>query len=143
MIGRDLQLGDDLVDDGACAAGAFVIHAGNLLLAPAAGVFLEDDDLCVLPAEFDDRIHLGVKLLDGERDGVDLLHELCADQLGQAVAARTGDEDAGVAGSDAKLALHACGETPAAFPAGGSRDVDNRARQSGRCAGPTPPPLPW
>ena len=86
LIG-DLQLGHNLVDDGSGAAGALVVHGGNLLLAPTSDGVLEDDDLGVLSAEFDDRIHLRVQLLDRQRDGIDLLHEFCADQLGKRVAA--------------------------------------------------------
>ncbi len=108
--GGNLQLGIDLVDDGARAAGALVVHRGNLLLAAGVLVFLEDDDLGVLAAELDDRVHFGMELLDRERNGGDFLHELCADQVGQRAAARAGDEDAAIVRSDADFVLHALEE---------------------------------
>ncbi len=96
-----LQLGVDLVDDRAGPAGALVVHRRDLLLASALRVVLEDDDLGVLPAELDHGVHLGVELLDGERDGRHFLHELGADERRQRGATRTGHEDAAVAGADA------------------------------------------
>ena len=82
LHGGNFQLGIDFVDDRASPAGALVIHRGNLFLAAGLFVVFEDDDLGVLPAELDDRIHLGMHLLDGERDCRDFLDELCADPVG-------------------------------------------------------------
>ena len=79
LLGGDPQLGVDLVDDRAGAAGALVVHRRDLLLPAGLRVFLEDDDLGVLAAQLDDRADLRVELLDRQRDGVDLLDELGAD----------------------------------------------------------------
>src|SRR5262249_44517923 len=57
-------------------------------------VLLEDDDLGVLATELAYAAHVGVQLLDGERDRVDLLHELRAEVRTQRRAARAGDEGA-------------------------------------------------
>jgi hypothetical protein len=43
---------------------------GNFLLAAGLLVVLEDDDLGILSAQLDDRIHFGMQLLDGERNAV-------------------------------------------------------------------------
>ena len=110
LVGGDVQLGVDLVDDGAGAAGALVVHRRDLLLAAGVGIFLEDDDLGVLAAQFDDRAALGVELLDRERHGVDFLHELGADQRGNAAATAAGNENAAVAADDADFLFHALEE---------------------------------
>ena len=110
LRGGNLQLGIDLVDDRARAAGALVVHRRNLLLAAGVLVLLEDDDLRVLPAQLDDRVHLGMQLLHGQRNRGDFLHELGADQVGQRAAARAGDEDAAVVRSNADFLLHALEE---------------------------------
>ena len=106
----NLQLGVDLVDDGAGTAGALVVHRRNLLLAAGVLVFLEDDDLRVLAAELDDGVDFGMELLDRERNRSDFLHELGADQVGQRAATRAGDEDAAIVRSDADFILHALEE---------------------------------
>ena len=108
--GGNLELGVDLVDDRAGAAGALVVHRGDLLLAAGLFVVLEDDDLGVLAAQLDDRVHLGVQLLDGERDGVDFLDKLRADHLGDGAAARSGDKDAGVVGRHTGVGFHTAQE---------------------------------
>ncbi len=110
LCGGNLQLGVDLVDDRARTAGALVVHRRNLLLAAGVLVFLEDDDLGVLAAEFDDGVDFGVELLDRERNRSDFLHELCADQIGQRAATGAGDEDAAIVRSDADFILHALEE---------------------------------
>ncbi len=94
LVGGNPELGVDLIDDRAGAAGALVVHRGKFLLAARLGIFFEDDDLGILAAELDDRATLGVHLLHGERNGVDFLYELGAEILRKTVAARTGDEDA-------------------------------------------------
>ncbi len=83
---RDLQLGVDLVDDRARTAGTLVIHRGNLLLSSSLFIVFEDDDLCILATQLDDRIHLGMELFDGERDRVHFLNKLGADHLGDGAA---------------------------------------------------------
>ncbi len=110
LVGGNLQLGIDLVDDRARAAGALVVHRRNLLLASGVLVFFEDDDLGVLAAKFDHRVHFRMHLLDCERDRRYFLHKLCAHQVGQRAAARAGDEDAAIVRSDADLVLHALEE---------------------------------
>ncbi len=94
LVGRDLELGVDLVDDRPGAARALVVHRGDLLLLAGLLVGLEDDDLGVLAAELDHALHVGIELLDGQRNGVDLLHELGPDVPAHRRAARAGHEDA-------------------------------------------------
>src|SRR5215472_4301480 len=53
LFGGNLQLGVDLVDDGARTPGALVVHRRDLLLAPCILVLFEDYDLGILPAELD------------------------------------------------------------------------------------------
>ena len=79
LICGNADLGVDLVNDSACAAGALVIHGRDLFLASGFRVLLEDDDLGVLAAQLDDRAALGVKVLDRKRDSVYLLDEFCPD----------------------------------------------------------------
>ena len=110
FCGGNLQLGVDLVDDGAGAAGTLIVHRGNLLLAAGVLVFLEDDDLGVLSAQLDHRVHFRMQLLHGQRDRRDFLHELCAHQVGQRASAGAGDEDAAVVRSNADFVLHALEE---------------------------------
>ena len=57
LVGRDLQLGIDLVDDRAGTAGTLVIHRGDLLFASTGLVLFEDNDLGILSAKFDHRVH--------------------------------------------------------------------------------------
>src|SRR5207253_979370 len=92
LFGGDAKLGVDLIDDGAGATGALIVHRRNLLLAAGLGIGLEDDDLGVLAAQLDHAAALGVESLHGERNRVDFLNELGAQKLDQAVAARPGDE---------------------------------------------------
>src|SRR5208283_128234 len=101
LLGGDAQLGVDLVDDRAGAAGAFVVHRRNLLLAAGLRIFFEDDNLGVLPAQFDHRTALGIEPLDGERNRVDLLQKLGAQLIAQSVAARAGNKDARFGGVEA------------------------------------------
>ena len=110
VLGRDLHLGVDLVDDCARAAGALVIHGGNLLLAPGVLVLFEDDDLGVLTAQFDHRIDFGMQLFDRQRDRGNFLNKLGANQIGQRASARTRDKDAAVVRRNADLVLHALEE---------------------------------
>ena len=107
LLGGDVQLGVDLVDDGAGAAGALVVHRGNFLLAAGVGIFLEDDDLGVLAAELDDRAALGVELFHRQGHGVHFLNELSPDQWRNAARTAAGDEHPRVAGDNADLLFHA------------------------------------
>ena len=107
LDGRDLQLGVDLVDDRAGPAGAFVVHRGNLLLASGLRILLEDDDLGVLAAKLDDRVHFGMEFLDRQRDGGNLLHELGADERRNRAAAGSGDEHPAGRVGDPEIRLEA------------------------------------
>ena len=81
LLGGNAQLGVDLIDDRAGAAGALIVHRRNLLLAAGLRVLLEDDDLGVLAAQLDHRSAFGIQPLHGERNRVDFLHELGAQKL--------------------------------------------------------------
>ncbi len=94
LLGGNAQLGVDLVDHRAGPARALVIHRGKLFLAASLRVFLEDDDLRVLPAQLDHRPAFRVQFLHRERDRVDFLYELRAQIPGHPVPAGAGDEDA-------------------------------------------------
>ena len=107
VCGWNLELGVDLVNDSAGPSRALVVHRRNLLLAAGVFVLLEDDDFGILPAQFNDGIHLGVHLFDREGDRGDFLHELGAHQIGKRTSTRAGDEDAAVVRSNADLLLHA------------------------------------
>ena len=54
LLCGNFQLGIDLVDDCACTSGTLVVHRRNFLFASRFLVIFEDDDLRVLPTEFDD-----------------------------------------------------------------------------------------
>ena len=77
--------------------GALVVHRGDFLLAAGLRVFLEDDDLGVLPAQFHHRTAFGIKLLDRERNGVHFLHELGANVAAHRPAAAARHENAALA----------------------------------------------
>ena len=110
LLGRDAELGVDLVDYGACAAGALIVHRRNFFLAAGDWIFFEDDDLGVLAAQFNDGAALGIELFYREGYGVYFLHEFCAEQGSHAAAAAAGDENAAVAGDDADFLFHALEE---------------------------------
>jgi hypothetical protein len=103
---RNLQLRIDLVDNRAGTAGAFIVHRWNLLLAAALLVIFEDDDFCILPAQFNHGIHFWMKLLDGQRYGGDLLNKLRANLICNSVSTGPGHEDARVVAADASIAFH-------------------------------------
>ena len=65
FLGRNAQLGVDLIDYRPGPPGAFVVHAGKLLLLAGLRVFLEDDDLGILAAQLNDRAALRIELLHG------------------------------------------------------------------------------
>jgi hypothetical protein len=50
----NLQLGDNLVNNGARPARALVIHAGKLALPPGVHIFFKYNDLGILSAQLDD-----------------------------------------------------------------------------------------
>ena len=75
---RRVDLEEALVDGGARAGRALVVHGGDGGLVARLRVLLEHDDLGVLTAELDDRADVGVQVLDGERDRVHFLDELAA-----------------------------------------------------------------
>src|SRR5580698_9671389 len=104
---RDLQLGVDLVDDGARTTGALIVHRGDFFLAPGLFVIFEDDDLRILATQFDDRIHLRMELLHSERYGVYFLDKFGADHLGDGAATRSSYKDSGVSWSYSSLRFHA------------------------------------
>src|ERR1019366_8667654 len=107
LVGRNLQLGVDLVDDRTGAPRALVVHRRDLLPPAVAAILFENDDFGILTAQFDDRVHFRMELLHREGDSVHLLHEFRADQSAECIAAGAGDEHAAVAGSDADFDFHA------------------------------------
>ena len=82
--GVGVQQARHLVDEGTRAASARAVHA--LLDA-----VVEVNDLCVLAAQLDDDVSLGLEGLNRRLGGDDLLHELKTQPLRQEQAARTGD----------------------------------------------------
>ena len=75
----NLQLGIDLVDHRARAAGALIVHRRDLFLAPAFRIVLENDDFGVLAAELNHRVNFRMHFLDCQRNGSHFLYELRAD----------------------------------------------------------------
>src|ERR1043165_4789848 len=94
VLRSDLELGVDLVEHGTGAAGAFIIHRRDFLLLAGLLIFLEDDDLGILATQLNHAANVGIELLDGEGDRVNLLHELGAEVPANATAAGTGHENA-------------------------------------------------
>ncbi len=92
------------------ATGALVVHRRDFLLAPGFIVIFEDDDLRILPAQLNDRVHFGMHLLHRQRNSRHFLHKLRADLLSNAAATGAGHEDARVPAVDADLVLHALQE---------------------------------
>ncbi len=76
-------------------------------MRPVSSSSLEDDDLRVLAAEFDDRIDLGMEFFDRERDCRDFLHEFRADLLRDPAATGAGHEHASILAINAHLGFHA------------------------------------
>ena len=109
------HLGIDLVNDRARAARALVIHRGDFLLAAGLGVFLEDDDLGILPAQFHHRTAFGIKLLDGERNGVHFLDKFGANVGAHRPAAAARHENAALPRLDAGVCFHALQEFQTLF----------------------------
>ena len=75
LIGGNLQLGLNLIDDRARAARALIVHRSDLPAPSAADFSFEKNDLGVLAAEFNHRLRFGMHLLNSERNGVHFLHE--------------------------------------------------------------------
>ena len=103
LHGRDFEFGVDLVDHGAGAPGALVVHRRDLLFPAGLRIRFEDDDLGVLTAQLDHRVHFRMHFFDCQRDGRDLLDELRAHQRGEIAAARSGDEHPAVARPDLEI----------------------------------------
>ena len=95
---RGVHLQEALVDRGAGARRALVVHGGVGGLFARLAVRLEHDDLRVLPAELDDRADVRVQVLDRERDRVDLLDELPPRRRAQRTGAGAGEEHPPAAG---------------------------------------------
>ncbi len=110
LLGRDAQLGVDLVDDCACTPCTLVIHGGVFLLPAGLWIFLEDNDFRVLSTKLDHRAALGIEMLDGERDGVHFLDELGTDQGRDAAATAAGEEHACFPGTDSGFDFHSVKE---------------------------------
>ena len=106
LLGGDAQLGVDFVNHGTRAARALIVHRGDFLFPAGRGIFLEDDDLGVLPAQLDHRTALRVELLHGQRNGIHFLHEFRADQRRDAAPAAACNEDTCKAVGDSYFALH-------------------------------------
>jgi len=98
-LGRDAGLDHALVDGGAGAGRALVVH-GRASGLVAVLSLLEDDDLRVLTAQLHHRAYVGVHGLDREGDGVDLLHELRAQGRREGTRAGAGHEHADALVSD-------------------------------------------
>ncbi len=92
-VGGQVELGGDLVQHGAGAPGALVVHGADLALLAAGGILPEEDDLGVLTTELDHRTGSGVELLHRQGDRVDLLDETSTQQFGEHAAAGAGDAD--------------------------------------------------
>ena len=92
LFGRHADLDHALVDCGARARSAFVVHRGDGRLVASSLVLFEDDDLRVLTAELDDRARVGVEGFHRQGDGVHLLNELRAERFFEWLGARAGDE---------------------------------------------------
>ena len=86
---RRVDLEEALVDGGAGAGRALVVHGGEGGLVARLLVLLEHDDLRVLTAELDDRADVRMQVLDRERDGVHFLDELAAGRLARAAPSRS------------------------------------------------------
>ena len=106
LVTRHADLENTLVDGGACSRCTFVVHRRDHPSLAGSGCVLEEDDLGILTAEFDDAVHLRMQTLHRERYGVDLLHEPRTHRLGERPATRTGDKGADVARTIAELRLH-------------------------------------
>src|SRR5262249_45010621 len=94
LLGGNTQLGVDLVDHRSGSARALIVHGRNLLLPPGLRILLEDDDLGVLPAEFNHRSTFGIEPLNSQGYSIHFLNEFRAQVFAHAGAARPGDEHA-------------------------------------------------
>ena len=79
LLARHADLQHALVDRGAGARRALVVHRRLRGLVTGLLVLLEHDDLGVLAAELDHAADVGVELLHRHRHGIDFLHELRAE----------------------------------------------------------------
>ncbi len=92
-----LELGGDLVDDGARTAGALVVHAWDFALCVCLLVSEPDNDLRVLPSQFDDRTGVRVEVLHRQGHRVYFLNQLRADEAFEYLAAAACNEYANLA----------------------------------------------
>ena len=105
LIGGNIQFLSNLVDHGARAARAFVVHHRDFLSTVAPRPFLENDYFTVLPAELDNRVRFRIVAVDNQRDRVDLLHETRAKDFGEVFSARASHKNLCVAFRHRSLAL--------------------------------------
>lgn len=82
-----------LVNRGARTGCAFVIHRGKRLLIARFFVLLENDNLRILSSELDDAPDIGMEMLHGHRDRIDLLHKFRTDMRSDRSAAGARRED--------------------------------------------------
>src|SRR5580698_662662 len=73
---------------------------------PAHFIIFENNDFCVLPAQLNDRVNLGMHLLHGQRNCRHFLHELRTNLLGDPAPARAGHEHARVAAAHANFSFN-------------------------------------
>ena len=84
-------------------------------MRPGLRVFLEDDDLGVLPAQFHHRTAFGIELFDRERNRVHFLNELGANVAAHRSAAAARHENAALPRLDPGVRFHALQEFQALF----------------------------
>ena len=95
LVGRDADLGDMIlsmvapVPTRTCRSSTAIFF-----LSPVSASSLKMMIFASWPPSSMTDPHVGMELLDRQRDGVDLLHELRADESRDAPTARAGDEDA-------------------------------------------------
>ena len=96
----DARLDQAFVDRRARAGRALVVHRGDDALVAGLLVFLKQDDLGILAAEFYHGARVGVQMVDRQGDSVDLLNEARADRLAQRTRAGPGDKHSDVLAGD-------------------------------------------
>ena len=100
LFGGHADFDHALVDRGARARRALVVHRRDRGLVARLLVLFEDDDLRVLAAELDDGPGIGVQCLDRQGDGVHLLNEFRAERFREWRRARPRDEGPNVLASE-------------------------------------------
>ncbi len=104
-VARHAQLDQAFVDGRPRPRGAFVVHRGDDLAPAGFRVFLENNDLGVLAAEFDNAVYVGVQPLDGDGHRIDFLNEARAQLRSNRCGAGTSDESP-------DIGMFAAGEGP-------------------------------